>query len=284
MTQPRRAASPFVALAAVVVAAALSACGGGSEVAPSTPIVEATGMATASIGGASLGGSELVTCGITRTSQAPAVVTDEVVTFTAGTTRLANAPIVAGGVPIELFSGPGRTGTPYQEGTDFTATRSVGVLTRIAGSALPDGTPLYASYTYLASRHDVEIGLTFPAGQWITLTVFNLTPTTPVPVTITASSITAPGDGSLAFHAAAATNLTELATRTAYLLVTECSTVMDPVSCPAANQLVLESFDLTNVLNPCIAGSVRGTLSDENDRDPSNRAVLDATFDDPSCD
>jgi len=265
----------------------LMRCGGGTEVAPATPVVEGPGSAAAQLGGDDLGATQLVAAGIAGEAAALTNVVGEVVTFAAATppapsiARLAHGQVATNPSPVLYSDPPPPPIATYLRGPDEASCGAcnywlhnlAGVLERKndPSNPLPTGTPLLFDYTYNARLLELSVGLTFAAGSNISIIIHNV-PSDARP-TLTATGVsesrvpTAPYP--VTFWVVATTSLN------APVPLTQTS--MDDGS--GVNQLVIDQLDLTNEGNPCVGGHLTVTVRDG----VSTPVLLDSDFVSPGC-
>ena len=269
----------LVSLAPAVLFCLVGGCGGGTEIAPPSPVVAGLGSASASLDGASFGSTQEVQADIGGSTQTPTDIVDEPVTFLGSDfARLAHGGLTGGAVVLRPTIG----GPPWVLGADrpscladptcdfWVDDPDAGILARNPGGAISAGGSGFASYTYLRALLKVNVAILYPAGRAIRITVFNVDSEATGPLTITTVAASAPAGGALGFNAELETNLTGLQ-HGLYATVNDATARLD-----------VTSIDLSNQLNPCIAGHLVVHVTDTNDPNP-NQATLDATFNDPDC-
>jgi hypothetical protein len=268
-------------LALAGAAMLLMSCGGGTEVAPASPVVEGPGSAAVRLGGNDLGATQLVSAGIADQATVLTAVTGELVTFSAATpsiARLAHGGVAPNPSPALYSDPPPPPVATYNRGVDelscgpcdYWVHNVAGVLQRNPSGAVPTGTPVPFDYTYNARLLEVSVGVAFSAGSSIRIIVHNV-PSDAGP-TITATRVTEARIGAspqpVTFWVIATTGLNTP------VPVTQTA-VDDP-----ANQIVIDQLDLTNEGNPCVGGhftvNVRQTLTDP-------LVLLDGDFVAPGC-
>jgi hypothetical protein len=267
-------------MGAALVGGALVACGGGTDVAPAEPYVAGDGFATVRLGTLDLGRTETVTAVSSLGPTEALQVTGESTTFGPDdSARLARAPVVA----AAAFTVTGSGGTPtYGRGTDYEIDFGGGVLTRFPGGAIAAGSTVEVDYSWTRQFYHLAVGITFTEGYTVTVRLFNLSPETPTPLTIAVTAGGPPAGSAVAFDAEVE-GFGQVVGLGRHVVVGGCDTSPDPVDCPAANIAVVANVDLSNVLNPCVAGTVTATVTNQGDSDPSDREVLAIEFDDPVC-
>lgn len=277
---------------AVTGCAWIVACGGGTDIAPSEPSIDGVGSASVLLGTLDLGASTQVDAGVSGVVNAPGTVTDEVVTVRPdGFIVLANGSLSS---PIVTLTGPGGAPT-YCQGVNaacvgtptcavppsttptipcdfWLADASVGLLQVSPSGTIPAApATLEADYSFSNRLLTLGVGVTFPNGQFVTLTIFNLASTAVPPRTINLTVSTAPAaPHPEAFYVSAQTNLTRPTGRELFTTIEG-----DP-----ANTLTLTDIDLTNEANPCVAGT--GSVQVRSDADPTP-VTLDFSFAAPGC-
>ena len=281
MTPRKRNSIVTAALAALGAVLMLAACGGGTDIAPSQPAVTGLGSGTVQLGGLNLGATTQVDAGVNAAQAAVGTAVDEVVSFESnGYARLNSGSLRS---PIVTLTGPG--GAPvYVQGTtsacvtdvppcDFWLEDAVvGLLQARSGGPIPLApATVLADYTFNARLLTITVGLTYPSGQFVDLSIFNVPAGAGPPLSTTAVSAFAPiAPYPLAFNATVLTNLTTLAEREQF------DAADDP-----ANLLTLTRLDLTNEADPCVAGDA--TVLMRNVADPTLTEVLDVSFESPGC-
>jgi hypothetical protein len=271
------------ALASLLVFGALSGCGGGVDVAPSTPSIDGSGMAVANFAGADQGQTRQVSAIVSASRQQVVGVVGETVTLdAAGFGRVANIPM-SSTVAVGL-NGPGG---PYTQGADgatcaadpacqfWVEDSAAGVLGRsaAASSPIPTGVPLTVSYSYFSTFLDVTVSVNYGAlGEDITVSAFNIGSTESGPYSTIVQAAAAPADGSKAFDARVRAQLLQPTGQQDFEVVPS-----------AIDRLDVTSVNLTNQLNPCISGHLVTAMTDRLNPDPLNPVTLDVTFDDSNC-
>lgn len=277
-----------VALVAGLLVSVFVACGGGSEVAPANPVVVGVGTGSIRVDGQDLGGTQLVRAIVSASGTIEVAVT-ETVTFSSDTVQLAHRVLTGDPVSIVAVTG----GETYEEGDHFSVVRASGTLTRVpapdpAGAPspltpIPLGEAMSVSYRYLAPLLTVQADIVLSTGAEGSVTLFNVPPPDGAGLVINESAGIAPADGSLAFNATLDTDLLESVGKHTYVLVETCELPADPTDCPVQNELVIDSYDVSNELDPCISGRLVATMRDTLNPTLANRAVIEMTFDDPEC-
>lgn len=286
MAQPipriRRITGPIAALACALAAATIFGCGGGTEVAPPSPVVDGDGFAQASLDGVSRGETRVVSAVVASGTTRAVQVVGEVVQFGASPfLSTANRPMTL--TPVVL-TGPGG---PYVAGVDqatctadpncqyWVEDYAAGAIGRNASatSPIPTGVPLSLTYEWSETLQSVQISVSYGnVGEDILVWVHNVGRDETGPFTVTVQSAGAPADGSKAYNAAMRTGLLQPTGQKVYGVVAD-----------AGNRLDITGVDLSNVLNPCIQGHLVSAMTDTLDPDPANPNHLDVTFDDSDC-
>lgn len=262
------------------------ACGGGTDVAPPTPVVDGLGFAQASLDGVSRGDTEVVSSVVSGSTTRRASVVGEVVQF--GATpylTAANRPMTPATAPPPLvLTGPGG---PYVLGASavdcaadpacqfWVEDYEVSALGRnaTATNPIPTGVPLSLSYDWLESLQSVQVSIVYGAlGEDIRVQVHNVGRNETGPFSVTAQSSAPPADGSKAFDALMRQGMLEASGQR------RLQVVADP-----GNRVDVTGIDLSNTLDPCIQGRATVLLTDPDNADPLNRSLLDVTFDDSNC-
>ncbi len=282
MLRRKAFSSPLLAAScAALVALATLACGGGTDIAPSQPVVAGQGSATVLFAGLDLGATSQVDAGVDFVQAAVTSATDEVVTFGSnGFARLDNGSLRS---PVVNLTGPGGTPT-YLQGTNSTCVNdvppcdfwledaAVGLLQARTGGPIPlaPGTVL-ADYTFNARLLTLVVGLTYPSGQFVRLTIYHVPAGAGPILSTSAIAASAPlPPFPVEFNATVLTNLTTLANRRQF------DAADDP-----GNLLTLTQLDLSDEADPCVGGDV--TVLTRDTADPTRTELLDASFESPGC-
>lgn len=278
----RRPICVFIAASCVATSLLLSGCGGGTDVAPPTPLVDGNGFAQATFDGVSRGETEIVSAVVAGASTRPVTVVGEAAQFPAtGVLMLANRPMTL--TPVTV-TGPGG---PYSQGVDeatctadptcqfWVEDYNAGVLGRnpTASSPIPTAVPLSVNYEWSETLQSIQVSVTYGnLGEDIRIWVHNIARTETGPFTVTVQSTGAPADGSKAFDAQMNTGMLEPTGQKSF------GVVADP-----GNRLDITGVDLSNSLAPCIQGHLVTAMTDTLNPDPANPNHLDCTFDDSDC-
>ena len=267
---------------ACALALATLGCGGGTEVAPPTPLVDGDGLAQASLDGVSRGETRIVSAIVSSSTTQAVPVAGEVVQFGASQfLTTANHPLTL--TPVTL-TGPGG---PYSAGVDqascaadptcqfWVEDYNAGAIGRnpSATSPIPTGVPLSISYEWSKTLLSVEVSITYGnIGEFITILVHDIGRDETGPFTVTAVSAAPPADGSKAFDATMTTGLLQPTGQQQFVVVAD-----------VGNHVDVTEVNLTNSLNPCIQGHLVTAVTDSVNPDPANPNHLDVTFDDSDC-
>lgn len=272
-----RVASAVVA----VVFGCLAACGGGTDIAPSQPVVTGNGSGTARLGANDLGATSQVRAVVASVQSAPATAVDEVVSFdAAGLAVLLHGQVSTAGFTL---TGPGGVPVYGNQGSNSTCVTDVppcdfwiedpvaGLIQARLGGPVPLApATLLADYTYNERLLSYNVSLIYANGQSVVVTLYHL-PSRPVPpVTITQEASSPPlAPYALAFNVVVQTNLTTSDQRVTY------QAVGDP-----SNLVTLTRVDLANESDPCLAGDVTALVQSLSG---SEQLPLDASFETPGC-
>lgn len=283
---PHRTRLPLAAAGAALALLGLSACGGGDELAPPDPQVEGPGMAVVQLGGVEVGSTPLVTSGLASTRDLTVEAAGEVVTFegdppVARLSRTDLAPSVPGPCEVSVVQTADPTQS-YTQGCDYSIDSNNGLLQSMepdpavdcdGDGELPDGIPagteVTVDYCYFDAVYTVAVGIALPEGDFFELDFHNIPAGTSENLSTSRLAATAPGDGSLAYFATAAQDLT--------ILNGARFTAVDD---PAMNLATIIAADLSNALNPCIEGTVVTAVRNDS---TGEQTVLEVDFDDPDC-
>lgn len=255
-------------------------CGGGTDIAPSAPVVEGDGFAQATVAARDFGRTEQLSAGVQSVQNVVTTATDEVVSF--GTNGFANLAHGSLSSLIVVLTGPGGAPVHVQGPTSACVSDvppcdfwledvAAGVLQARTGGPIPAApATLLADYSYNARLLTVTIGVTFPDGQYVTIQVFHLADGMPVPLTILPVVDSPPATPyPLAFNVVVQTNLTTSGSRE----------VLQAFDDPA-NSLTVTRLDLTNEALPCVAGDLTVKLRVSGN---PTEYDMDCSFEAPGC-
>jgi hypothetical protein len=221
MTLSGRRVRVLVAVALAAASSFLLHCGGGTDIAPSSPVIEGEGFASATLAGRDFGASTQIDAGVSGVQNDVRTATDLL------TIRPDGYGVLSHGLLASLIvTVTGASGTPtYCQGQNagcvgvptcaippspvatipcdfWVADATQGLLQVSPSGTLPAGTAVSASYSYNERLLTLSIGLTFPSGQFISLVVFNLpsdaTASAGAPITIQTVLSAEPDDVGLA--------------------------------------------------------------------------------------
>jgi hypothetical protein len=233
-------------------------------------------MASVRLGGSDLGETPLVTAIISDSADSVRLITGEAVSFTGDPplAQLSGRNLAPDNPPCQfVVEDVNAPGTFYLAGVDFDPDFVSGQLTArddgLGGYQIPDGTAVTVSYCVLEPIYTVDVGVTLPEGDSISLTFFNIPSGASGMRNTNVTANTSPPDGSFAWTVAAITDLTVL-NSTDYRLVDDL----------AQNDGTVVSADVTNLLNPCLEGRVVAVMEQEETRE---EFLLEVNFSDPEC-
>ena len=264
-----------------VLVGVLAACGGGTDIAPSQPVVSGSGSGAATLGATDFGPTSRVAAVVGSVQAAGATVVDEVVTFdAAGLAVLAHGQVSTAGFTL---TGPGGVPVYGNQGSNSSCVTDVppcdfwiddpvgGVVQARVGGAIPLApATLLADYSYNERLLTYNVSLIFASGQSVVVTMYHLPSRAAAPLTITQSAPSPPlSPYPLAFNVLVQTNLTTSDQRATYQLIGDPSDLV-----------TLTRIDLTNETNPCLAGDVTGLVQSLSSGD---RLPIDASFETPGC-
>jgi hypothetical protein len=262
----------------------LGGCGGGTDIAPSDPIIEGQGFAAGALGSRDFGESSQVDAGVASVQASAATATNEAVTIRADgygvlAHGLLSSPIVTltgpGGVPTycqgltAACAGTPTCGVPPTIPCDFwLADAGAGLIQVSPTGTIAPGSTVEADYSYNSRLLTIDIGVTFPSGQFLTILVYHVPSVVSLPLDLT-QTVSSPPSAPypMAFSVILQTNLTTSGSRE----------ILTSIDTPG-NLLHFTRLDLSNEGEPCLEGTLNVTV----DASPTP-LVVTASFRTPGC-
>ena len=261
----------------------LGGCGGGTDIAPSDPLIEGQGFAAGALGSRDFGESSQIDAGVASVQASAATATNEPVTIRPdgyglfqhgllsspiiGLTGPGGAPVYCQGLTASCVGTP-TCGVPPTTPCDFwLADATAGLIQVSPTGTIPPGAVVEADYSYNSRLLTIDIGITFPSGQFLTIIVYHVPSVVSLPLDLTQTvSSPPPSPYPMAFAVILQTNLATSGDRE----------VLTSIDTPG-NLLHFTRLDLTNEGSPCLEGTLNVTM----DGAPSQ--VVTASFRTPGC-